>query len=78
MRHDAGMNMGFEGTLYYPQGTNLHKRFVMQAGGVRTSNYTYSAFGTATWLNTTAVTGFKVFAETGTFDSMRIKVYGLL
>ena len=50
----------------------------MQGGATRTGNYTYSAFGTAETTFTTAVTGVKVLTETGTFDSLSVKVFGIV
>jgi len=78
LRQDAGMVGGIEVTVYDPADTNLRTRVVMQGGATRTSDYTYSAFGTAETTFTTAVTGIKVLTETGTFDSLSIKVFGIV
>jgi hypothetical protein len=77
-RPDADEQFAWEGTLYNPAGTTLKKRLVFAGGGRRTSNYTYNGHGTAEWNSTTAITGFKVFQSTGTFDSLNWKIYGLV
>ena len=78
IRQDAGMVGGIEVTVYDPADTNLRTRVVMQGGATRTGNYTYSAFGTAETTFTDAVTGIKVLTETGTFDSLSMKVFGIV
>ena len=78
LRQDAGMIGGIEVTIYDPADTNLRTRVVMQGGATRTGNYTYSAFGTAETTFTTAVTGVRVSAETGNFDSLKVKVFGIV
>jgi len=77
-RPDADEQFAWEGTLYNPAGTTLKKRLVFAGGGRRTSNYTYNGHGTAEWNSQTAITGFKVFQSTGTFDSLNWKIYGLV
>ena len=77
-RNDADEHFAWEGTLYNPAGTTFKKRLVFAGGGRRTSNYTYNGHGTAEWNATTAITGFKVFQSTGTFDSLNWKIYGLV
>jgi len=77
-RPDVDEQFAWEGTLYNPAGTTLKKRLVFAGGGRRTSNYTYNGHGTAEWNSTTAITGFKVFQSTGTFDSLNWKIYGLV
>ena len=78
IRHDADEHFAWEGTLYNPAGTTLKKRLVFAGGGRRTGNYTFSGHGTAEWNSTTAITGFKIFPSTGTFDSVSWKIYGLV
>ena len=78
IRQDAGMIAATEVTIYNPSDTNLRTRVVMQGGATRDGNYTFSAFGTAETTFTTAVTGVKVLAETGNFDSLSVKVFGIV
>ena len=78
IRHDADEHFAWEGTLYDPAGTTLKKRLVFAGGGRRTGNYTFNGHGTAEWNSTTAITGFKVFQSSGTFDSLNWKIYGLV
>jgi len=74
---DATDHFGFEGTLYNPAGTVMHKRFVMSGGGKRSGPYEFSAHGAGVWHATTAITGFKVWPSGGNFDSCEYEVYGL-
>ena len=78
IRNDADEQFAWEGTLYNPSGTTLKKRLVFAGGGRRTGNYGFNGHGTAEWNGTTAITGFKIFPSTGTFDSLSGAIYGVL
>jgi len=78
LRHDAGMSNALRLFISNPSGTSNQKRCFWMGGGQRTSDYTFSAQGSATYFaSTPAVTAFKIYCASGNFDNVTIKLYGV-
>jgi len=78
MRHDAGTSNAWRLFISAPAATANQKRTFWMGGGQRTSDYTYSFQGSACYFaDTDAITGLKFFPHSGTFDTIRVKLYGV-
>ena len=80
IRHDAGDINSIRLWIDNPSSTTTNKRCFWMGGGQRTSNYTFSAQGSAHFNQSAlrnAITGLQVYPSSNTFDSCTLKLYGV-
>jgi len=78
MRADAYTSNSWRLFISDPSNTTSWKRTFWMGGGERTSSYTYSFQGSGNYRgDRDAITGLKFFPHIGTFDTIRVKLYGV-
>ncbi len=78
MRADAYTSNSWRLFISDPSNTTSWKRTFWMGGGERTSSYTYSFQGSGNYRgDRDAITGLKFFPHQGTFDTIRVKLYGV-